>query len=95
MGGGPRRDAVALWAVDRKGPSPKALAQSPRPNPSTNGIAKVLEWSPTVLRTSGDDKGRGFDVRFKGEEGQDWGGVYRSTIDDLAQENQPLATPTC
>ena len=48
-----------------------------------------------MLRTSGDDKGRGFDVRFKGEEGQDWGGVYRSAIDDLAQENQLLATPTC
>jgi len=55
--------------------------------------SKVLEWAPSALRTSGDDKGRGFDVKFKGEEGQDWGGVYRSAIDDIVQELHTQGVP--
>lgn len=42
---------------------------------------------PTLFRRKIDSKGRLFSVKFRGEEGVDWGGVYReganSMVDDL------------
>ncbi|CAI5735678.1 unnamed protein product [Hyaloperonospora brassicae] len=48
---------------------------------------QLHQVDPTLLRRQIDSKGRLFSVKFRGEEGVDWGGVYRegatSMIDDL------------
>lgn len=48
---------------------------------------QLNQVDPTVFRRKIDSKGRLFSVKFRGEEGVDWGGVYReganSMVDDL------------
>jgi len=50
----------------------------------------IVKWPSSSLRVSVDSKGRAFEVCFKEESGQDYGGVYRSAIDSMCHE---LATP--
>uniref|UniRef100_H3HC41 HECT domain-containing protein n=1 Tax=Phytophthora ramorum TaxID=164328 RepID=H3HC41_PHYRM len=48
---------------------------------------QLHQVDPALLRRQIDSKGRLFSVKFRGEEGVDWGGVYRegatSMVDDL------------
>ncbi|ETM42109.1 hypothetical protein L914_12188 [Phytophthora nicotianae] len=48
---------------------------------------QLHDVDPALLRRQIDSKGRLFSVKFRGEEGVDWGGVYRegatSMVDDL------------
>lgn len=48
---------------------------------------QLCDVNPAVFRRKIDSKGRLFNVKFRGEEGVDWGGVYRegtnSMVDDL------------
>ncbi|KAE9018738.1 hypothetical protein PF011_g6130 [Phytophthora fragariae] len=48
---------------------------------------QLNQVDPALLRRQIDSKGRLFSVKFRGEEGVDWGGVYRegatSMVDDL------------
>ncbi|CAI5744110.1 unnamed protein product [Peronospora destructor] len=48
---------------------------------------QLYQVDPALLRRQIDSKGRLFSVKFRGEEGVDWGGVYRegatSIVDDL------------
>ncbi|CAH0486993.1 unnamed protein product [Peronospora farinosa] len=48
---------------------------------------QLHQVDPALLRRQIDSKGRLFSVKFRGEEGVDWGGVYRegatSIVDDL------------
>ena len=44
-------------------------------------LCKELHTKPsTTLQHRLDDKGRLFYVTFRGDEGTDWGGIYRETL---------------